>query len=91
VTVEILSRVDRAEAALHSLGFAQVRVRHDGDVARIEVPEEDLDRALSCRTQIVASVRATGYAFVTLDLEGFRSGKLNRVLNAGSSRAEPRP
>ncbi len=89
VSVEILSRVDRAEAALHSLGFAQVRVRHDGDVARIEVPDADIQRAVSLRNEIVARVTASGYAFVTLDLEGFRSGKLNRVLDTGSSASRP--
>lgn len=91
VSVEILSRVDRAEGALHALGFTQVRVRHYGDVARIEIPEVDLERAVRERQQIVAAVSAAGYGYVTLDLEGFRSGNLNRVLDTGSSSARPRP
>lgn len=91
VSVEILSRVDRAEAALRSIGFSQVRVRHDGHVARIEVPDEDIPRAVDLRTDIVDAVTACGYIFVTLDLEGFRSGKLNRVLDTGSSTGMPRP
>jgi uncharacterized protein len=68
-----------------------VRVRHDGDVARIEVPDDDIARAVAARADIVAAVAATGYAFVTLDLEGFRSGKLNRVLGTGSSAGLRRP
>lgn len=91
VSVEILSRVDRAETALHDLGFTQVRVRHYGDIARIEVPEADLDRAMSRRREIVSAVSAAGYAYVTLDLEGFRSGNLNRVLDTGSSTPASRP
>jgi uncharacterized protein len=77
VTVTVLSRVERAEAALHDLGFAQVRVRHYGDTARIEVELADLARVVTEREAIVAAVRAAGYRYVTLDLEGFRSGNLN--------------
>lgn len=77
VSVDVLSRVERAEAALKSVGFSQVRVRHYGDVARIEVQLSDLGRALEEREAIIAGVRAAGYRYVTLDLEGFRSGNLN--------------
>jgi len=77
VSVGILSRVDRAEAALHSLGFRQVRVRHYDDTARIEVDLADLPEVVAQRDAIVAAVKATGYRYVTLDLEGFRSGNLN--------------
>jgi len=91
VSVEVLSRVDRAEAALKALGFGQVRVRHDGDVARIEVPEGDFDRIMAVRRDVVQAMASAGYAFATLDLEGFRSGKLNRVLDASSSSGSPRP
>ncbi len=77
VTVGILSGVDRAEAALHRLGFTQVRVRHYGDTARIEVELHDLAVVLERRHEVVAAVRAAGYRYVTLDLEGFRSGNLN--------------
>lgn len=91
VSVEVLTRVDRAEAALRALGFSQVRVRHDGDVARIEVPEEDFSRIMAVRGDVVQAMASAGYAFATLDLEGFRSGKLNRVLDASSSSGAPRP
>lgn len=77
VSVEILGRVDRAEAALHRLGFAQVRVRHYGDTARIEVEVDELVKVIAARNAIVSAVRGAGYRYVTVDLEGFRSGNLN--------------
>jgi uncharacterized protein len=77
VTVPVLSRVERAEAALHALGFAQLRVRHYGDTARIELDLVDLPRAVEQREAIVRAVRGAGYRYVTVDLEGFRSGNLN--------------
>ncbi len=80
VTVPILGRVERAEAALHRLGFAQCRVRHYGDTARIEIDLDHLTEVIEARQQIVAGVRAAGYRYVTLDLEGFRSGNLNAAL-----------
>jgi len=77
VSVEILSRVDRAEAGLRRLGFRQVRVRHYGETARIEVEEGDLGRAILARVEIVEAVKGAGYRYATIDLEGFRSGNLN--------------
>jgi uncharacterized protein len=77
VSVEILSRVERAEAALRRLGLAQVRVRHYDDTARIEVDVDDLAHVLECRVEVVAAVHGAGYRYVTLDLDGFRSGNLN--------------
>jgi uncharacterized protein len=80
VSVPILGRIERAEAALRSLGFAQCRVRHYGDTARIEVDLDALTDVVARRAEIVAAVRGAGYAYVTLDLEGFRSGNLNAAL-----------
>ncbi len=80
VTVPILGRIERAEAALHALGFVQCRVRHYDDTARIEVDIDDLERVIAARREVVDAVRAAGYRYVTLDLEGFRSGNLNAVL-----------
>jgi uncharacterized protein len=77
VTVGILGRVDRAEAALRRLGLRQLRVRHYGDVARIEVEVAQLADVVERRHEVVAAVRSAGYRYVTLDLEGFRSGNLN--------------
>ena len=85
VSVEILSRVDRAEAALHGLGFRQVRVRHYGETARIEVEETFLETAVARRSAIIEAVKGAGYRYVTLDLEGFRSGNLNDAVGEGSS------
>ena len=78
VTLATLDRVGRAEAALRELGFRQLRVRHYGDVARVELEPADLLAAVERRDEVVAAVRAAGYRYVTLDLEGFRSGNLNR-------------
>jgi pyridinium-3,5-biscarboxylic acid mononucleotide sulfurtransferase len=77
VTVDLLGRVERAEAALHALGFRQLRVRHYGDTARIEVDLGDLGTVVEHREAVVAAVRGVGYRYVTVDLEGFRSGNLN--------------
>ncbi|HUQ40149.1 MAG TPA: ATP-dependent sacrificial sulfur transferase LarE [Acidimicrobiales bacterium] len=77
VTVDLLDRVGRAEAGLRRLGFAQVRVRHYGDTARVEVDHGALADAVARREEVVRVVRGAGYARVTLDLEGFRSGNLN--------------
>jgi len=77
VTLGTLDQVGRAEAALHRLGFRQVRVRHYADLARLEVEVVDLPRAVEQRADVVAAVKAAGYKRVTLDLEGFRSGNLN--------------
>ncbi len=78
VTPEVLARIERAEAALHALGFRACRVRHHGDVARIEVPLEDLGRlaAPGTRDAVAAGVRAAGYKFVAVDLEGYRTGSV---------------
>ena len=77
VSVPILSRLDRAEAALKRLGFAQVRVRHYDRMARIEFLLEDFEAVVEKRLQIVDAVKCAGYRYVTVDLEGFRSGNLN--------------
>jgi pyridinium-3,5-biscarboxylic acid mononucleotide sulfurtransferase len=77
VSVGLLSQVDRAEAALRRFGLAELRVRHYGDTARLEVPVGEFDAVLVLRSDIVAALKACGYRYVTLDLEGFRSGNLN--------------
>jgi uncharacterized protein len=79
ITVDELSRVGRAERALKDLGFGQVRVRVHGDVARVEVEPEDVSRLAGepARARVVEALKDLGFRFVTLDLEGFRSGSLN--------------
>src|SRR5947209_1348122 len=79
VTVEALRQIESAEAAIKALGVKQVRVRHHGDVARIEVESEEITRLLENREQVVDALRAAGYKFVSLDLEGYSSGSLNRT------------
>jgi uncharacterized protein len=80
VTLSVLSRVERAEAALHALGFIELRVRHYDDTARLEVPVSELAQVLDRRDAVVDAVRSVGYRYVTLDLEGLRSGNLNQAL-----------
>ena len=80
VTVALISRIDRAEASLRSLGFNDVRVRHYQDTARIEVPSADLKRAVTLAEEINSLVKAAGYRYATLDLAGLRSGNLNDAL-----------
>lgn len=84
VTREGLMRVEAAERAVRDLGFKQFRVRHHGDVARLELEPADLARALDpdLRRAIVRGLREAGYRYVSLDLEGYRSGSLNEVLPA---------
>lgn len=80
VTVTLLGRVDRAEAAVRALGFVDVRVRHYDDTARIELPVDDLPRAASLAGELQAALTDLGYRYVTLDLAGLRSGNLNAAL-----------
>ncbi len=86
VTVEALSQVERAEDALRELGFAQVRVRHHGDLARVEIARPELHRALSLPVldRITIALRNAGFVYVTLDTQGYRTGSMNDVLPASA-------
>ncbi len=86
VTRENLSQVEQAEEALHTLGFQQVRVRHHGDLARIEISRSELPRALNIETldRITAALRPIGFLYITLDTQGYRSGSMNDVLPASA-------
>ncbi len=79
VTVEALRQIESAEAAIKALGFLQVRVRHHGEVARIEVEPAEIERLVAERERVVGALRAAGYKFVSLDLEGYATGSLNRT------------
>jgi uncharacterized protein len=83
VTREALVVVERGEDALRQLGFRQFRVRHHGEIVRIEIAREELDRALdpAMAAQFTAIFKVLGFKFVTLDLEGFRSGSMNALLS----------
>ncbi|MGE0877859.1 MAG: ATP-dependent sacrificial sulfur transferase LarE [Acidimicrobiia bacterium] len=80
VTIGVLSRVERAEARLKAMGFRELRVRHYGDTARVEVALDELGALIEQRLAVVDAVKAAGYRYVTVDLEGFRSGNLNQAL-----------
>lgn len=82
VTVEKLRMIEQAEEAIHRLGFRHCRVRHHGDVARVELAPADMAKALQpeVRTALVADLKSVGYRYVSLDLEGYRTGSLNEVL-----------
>jgi hypothetical protein len=76
--VLVLRQVDRAELALKALGYPVVRVRHYGDLGRVEIAADDLSRALAERSEVEQAVRAAGYAEAEIDERPFRSGSLNR-------------
>lgn len=77
ITPERLKRIAKAEGFLHSLGFRVVRVRDHGDLARVEVAKSELEKAFKLKDEVVKNLKQLGYTFVTLDLEGYRSGSLN--------------
>jgi pyridinium-3,5-biscarboxylic acid mononucleotide sulfurtransferase len=83
VTVAALRQIEAAEAALKAAGFTQVRVRHHGDVARIEVEPQEIPRLVAERDRLVRVVREAGYKFVSVDLEGYSTGSLNRTWKPG--------
>jgi len=84
VTREALDVVERGEDAIRALGFRQFRVRHHGEIVRLEIAQDELDRALNpaMAARFSAIFKGLGFKFVTLDLEGFRSGSMNALLPA---------
>ncbi len=82
VTPEALSVIERGEDALRAIGFRQFRVRHHGEIVRVEISREELSRALTpeMASEFTAIFKRLGFKFVTLDLEGFRSGSMNQLL-----------
>ncbi len=80
ITAEALSRIDQAESFLISLGFKEIRVRDHFPVARLEFGISELERAWEHRSQIASKLRNFGFPYVTIDLDGFRSGSMNDVL-----------
>ena len=82
VSPEILAQLERAEAVLRDLGYQQFRVRHHDAVARVELLPEDFERAITVdRRKIADGIRAAGYVYVSLDLNGYRTGSMNEVLS----------
>jgi uncharacterized protein len=86
ITPEKLSQVARAEEFLRSEGFMQVRVRHHGEIARLEVSPEELEKAFTMREKISTELKDAGFLYVTLDLAGYKSGSLNAALKKGKSK-----
>lgn len=86
VTTEALRQVEQAEEALQALGFRQLRVRHHGELARVEIERSELARALDLvmLSRITSAVKAAGFTYVTLDTEGYRSGSMNALLPVSS-------
>lgn len=84
ITPEKIAQVEKAESFLRGLGFRQLRVRHHGAVARIEAPKEEVPRFVQedVSRRVIAGVKEAGFTYVTIDLEGFRSGSMNEVLEA---------
>ena len=91
VTLRRLAEVEAAEAGLRGLGFDELRVRHYGELARIEVPAARLGDVVALADEVVRVVQAAGYSYVTLDLQGLRSGNLNGALPGLATRSGPGP
>ena len=80
ITLERLGSIERSEAFLRTLGMSQVRVRHHGNIARIEVEEKDFHIILKCRDQIETELERCGFTYITLDLHGYRTGSMNEPI-----------
>lgn len=89
IDAKVLGTIEAAEGFLLGLGFRELRVRHEGPTARLELPLADLARVLEHREAIVAHLKSLGYVYVSLDLEGFRSGSGNLLLQRGAAPAAP--
>lgn len=84
VTREVLEQIEKSEESLRELGFNELRVRHHGELARVEIARGELQRALTLEMMdaITAALKRAGYKYVTLDCAGFRSGSMNAILPA---------
>jgi pyridinium-3,5-biscarboxylic acid mononucleotide sulfurtransferase len=86
ITIPMLSQIEKAEFALRGMGFHQLRVRHHDQIARIEIEESEFTQVMEKKAEIVTALKEIGYAYVTLDLAGFRSGSMNEVLKGNGRR-----
>jgi pyridinium-3,5-biscarboxylic acid mononucleotide sulfurtransferase len=89
ITPEKLAQVARAEEFLREQGFRQVRVRHHGEIARLEVGQQEMERAFTLREKISAELREAGFLYVALDLSGYESGSLNAALGMKNKKTLP--
>jgi uncharacterized protein len=83
LTQDILSKVDMGEVFLRNLGFKQVRLRHFGNLAKLEVLPEDMEELLKSRDNVVKYLKEMGYSYITMDLEGYKTGSMNREIEKG--------
>jgi uncharacterized protein len=81
ITADVLKRIENAEEALHRMGFGQCRVRHHGELARLEIDPAEFKKALVLKDKIIGALEKTGYKFITLDLAGYRSGCFDPKMN----------
>lgn len=81
---KILSRIEQAEEYLHQLGLKQVRVRNHQNIARIETSEKEISIIIKNRTKITAKLKSLGYTYITLDLQGYRTGSMNETINVNT-------
>jgi uncharacterized protein len=88
VTAQRVGQIERTERYLRSLGLKQVRIRHHGNIARIEVTEGDLDVVMAHRREIAEELKRAGFVYITLDIEGFRSGSMEEALTHRDRKAE---
>jgi len=87
ITGEKLRMIEEAEAFLHRKGFCQVRIRIHGTIARIEVPKAKMDAVLGMQAEVTKALRGLGFSYVTLDLEGYRTGSMDEVLPSAIKQA----
>lgn len=80
IDLELLKRIDRGETAIREMGFGNVRIRVHGEILRLEVDTEQLQKVLEHRIEITATLKKMGFSYITLDLEGFRSGSMDLKL-----------
>ena len=85
ITPKILKQIERSEQALHQLGFSQCRVRHHGELARLEILPSEFDKVLKSKDKIIGSLRRAGYKFIALDLAGYQSGCFDPQTNDGKN------
>jgi len=77
LTYDLLHRIEKAESELRKMGFSDIRLRDHGELAKIEVPSDEIPELIEKREEIIKAVKAVGYKYVTMDLQGFRSGAMD--------------
>lgn len=91
ITEDLLQKISNAESVIKKLGFKQVRVRHHGNIARIELPVHDIHEILDdkIKNTVISSLKKLGYIYITLDIEGYTTGSMNKTLELNSGKRKP--